>query len=340
MKKTIKNIMLLLLVGVLITGCGKTPQLKNGEEAVVTIKNGGISADDLYKDLKDKYGLQALVNLIDKQILEKEYKKDIKDAENYAKSTIDSMINGYGGEKELLSAIQNYTNYSTIEAYQDSLYLSYLQNLAIEDYAKDQIKDKDIKDYYKNKIENDIEVSHILITPKVTDKMTDEEKTKAETAALNKAKEVIAKLKNSKNVKEDFKALAKEYSEDAATKDQGGSLGAINKDTLGSTYDNLVTAAYKLKDGKYSTDPIKTSLGYHVIIRTKTKDKAKLEDVESSIKETLAKDLISKDSTVVVKGLQAIRKKYDVEIKDEKLKTQYANYIQNSLSQLKANDNK
>ena len=340
MKKTIKNIMLLLLVGVLITGCGKTPQLKNGEEAVVTIKNGGISADDLYKELKDSYGLQALVNLIDKQILEKEYKKDIKDAENYAKSTIDSMINGYGGEKELLTAIQNYTNYSTIEAYQDSLYLSYLQNLAIEDYAKEQIKDKDIKDYYKNKIENDIEVSHILITPKVTDKMSAEEKSKAETDALNKAKEVIGKLKKSKNVKDDFKALAKEYSEDAATKDQGGSLGAINKDTLGSTYDNLVNAAYKLKDGKYSTEAIKTSLGYHVIIRTKTKDKAKLEDVESSIKETLAKELISKDSTVVVKGLQAIRKKYDVEIKDEKLKTQYANYIQNSLSQLKANDNK
>ena len=68
--------------------------------------------------------------------------------------------------------------------------------------------------------------------------------------------------------------------------------------------------------------------------------KAKYDDVKDSIKTTLAKELISTDSTIVVKGLQEMRKKYDVEIKDEKLKTQYANYIQNSLSQLKANDNK
>ena len=64
MKKTIKNIMLLLLVGVLITGCGKTPQLKNGEEAVVTIKNGGISADDLYKELKDTNKLMLTEDML------------------------------------------------------------------------------------------------------------------------------------------------------------------------------------------------------------------------------------------------------------------------------------
>lgn len=340
MKKTMKNILLILLVAVLITGCGKTPQLKNGEEAVVTIKDGGISADDLYKELKDSMGLQALINLIDKQILEKEYKKELDAANNYAQSTIDSMISSYGGEENFLTALQSYTNYSTIDAYKASLYLSYLQNLAIEDYAKDQVKEKDIKNYYKNKIENDIEAAHILITPKVTDKMTDDEKSKAESAAYEKAKEVINKLKASKNAKDEFKTLAKEYSEDATTKDNGGNLGTINKDTLGSTYDNLVTALYKLKDGKYSTEPIKTSLGYHVIIRISTKDKAKYDDVKDSIKETLARELISEDSTLVVKGLQDIRKKYDVEIKDDKLKTQYANYIQNSLSQLKANNNK
>ena len=340
MKKTFKNIILILLVAVLITGCGKTPQLKNGEEAVVTIKDGGISADDLYKELKDSMGLQALINLIDKQILEKEYKKQVKDAENYANNTIDSLINSYGGEESFLTALQNYTNYSNVDAYKKSIYLSYLQNLAIEDYAKEQIKESEIKAYYKNGIDNDIEINHILITPKVTDKMTDEEKTKAEEEALNKAKEVVSKLKNSKNVKDTFKELAKEYSDDAATKENAGSLGTINKDTLGDTYANLVDAAYKLKDGKYSTDPIKTSLGYHVVLRVATKDKAKYDDVKDSIKETLAKELISKDSTIVIEGLRAIRKKYNVEIQDEKLKTQYANYIQNSLSQLKNNDNK
>ena len=59
---------------------------------------------------------------------------------------------------------------------------------------------------------------------------------------------------------------------DETTKENGGSLGFINKDTLSSEYDELVTAAYKLKDGKYSTSVITTELGYHVVLRTETKE--------------------------------------------------------------------
>lgn len=335
-----KKIAVLALAVLLVGGCGKVPKLENGQEAVVTIKDGGISADQLYKELKNSLGLQSLITLIDTQILEKEYKDQIKDAESNAKTTIDQLKETYGGEDKLLTALQSYTNYSSISAYQNYVYLSYLQNLAIEDYAKSQVKDSEIKNYYKNNIVSDIEVSHILVTPSVTDKMTDDEKKAEEEKALKKAKEVLTKLKDSKDIKATFTELAKEYSDDAATKNKGGSLGYINKETLSETYDNLVTAAYKLKDGKYTTDVVKTPLGYHVVLRTATKDKAELKDVEDSIKETLAKELISKDSTLVVKGLQEMRKKYNVEIKDEELKTQYANYIQNSLLQLKANNNK
>ena len=57
-----------------------------------------------------------------------------------------------------------------------------MQSYALEDYAKEKITDKEIENYYKN-MENDIEVSHILITPQVTDKMNDDEKKKAETEA-------------------------------------------------------------------------------------------------------------------------------------------------------------
>lgn len=329
-----KKIAVLMLCALCVGGCGKVPTLKNGQEAVVTIDGGGISAEDLYTELKDSMGLQALITLIDTQVLEKEYKGELKAATTNAESTIKNYIDSYGSEKDFLTALQYYTNYSTIDAYKEYLYLSYLQNLAIEDYAKTQISDKEIKKYYNDKIVGDIEVSHILITPKVTDDMKEDEKTKAENEALDKANEVIGKLKEAKNVKDTFKELAKEYSDDAATKNKGGSLGAINKDTLGATYDEFVAAAYKLKDGKYTTTAVKTSLGYHIILRTKTNEKAKLDDVKDSIQKTLATELMNTDQTISIKGLQELRKKYNVEIKDPELKTQYANYIQNGLSEL------
>ena len=53
-----KKLFLLTLSLFLICGCGKIPKLKNGEEAVVTFKNGDkISADDLYNELKKNYAL-------------------------------------------------------------------------------------------------------------------------------------------------------------------------------------------------------------------------------------------------------------------------------------------
>ncbi len=335
-----KKIVLLGLCVLLLGGCGEAPKLQNGEDAVVTMKDDGISADDLYKELKNSMGLEALINLIDKTILEKEYKDEIDAAKSNAEAQINNYIASYGSEEEFLNALIYYTNYTTIDSYQNYIYLSYLQNLAIKDYAKGEITDKEVKKYYKDEAVGDIAVNHILIIPEVTDGMSDADKKTAEDAALKKANEVITKLKASKDIKTDFAALAKEYSMDDSSKDNSGSLGYINKDTLGASYQELVDTAYKLKDGKYSNAAIKTSLGYHVVYRTDSKDKASLEDLEDSIKEKLADKLISSDSTTTVKGLQAIRKKYDVEIKDKELKTQYANYIQNSLSELKKNDEK
>ena len=59
MKRNLKVISLLLIGVLLITGCGKVPQLKNGEDAVVSFKdNELISVDELYNILKENYALE------------------------------------------------------------------------------------------------------------------------------------------------------------------------------------------------------------------------------------------------------------------------------------------
>ena len=336
-----KRIIVLALIVLLMSGCGsKIPTLSNGDEAVVTLKDGSmISANELYESVKDDYALYALVNLVDKKVLEDKYKDKIEEAKKYAEDTI-SQLEAYYGD-QLLEAIQTNTNYTTVEGYKDSIYISFLQNLAIEDYCADQITEKQIKKHYDKEIVGDIKVSHILITAKVTDDMTDEEKKNAEKEAKDKIEAIISELKKTdkKEVAEKFAELAKQQSMDEGTKENGGSLGFINKNTLSTEYDELVTAAYNLKDGKFSTKVITTELGYHVILRTETKAKPALKDVKEDIITTLAAEYLEENSVASVKALQELRKKYKVEIVDSKLKSQYASYIQQLLNHYIEQDN-
>lgn len=335
-----KKCLILGMCALFMCGCGKTiPTLSDGSEAVVTLSNGDmISVNDLYNDLKDSYALDSLINLIDKKILEDKYADLVSDASDYAESTISSYEEYYGGEDELLSIIQSNTTYSTIEAFQNYIYLSYLRNEAIEDYAKDQITDKEVEEYYNKNIYGDVLVNHILITSKATDDSTDEEKETLDNEAIETVNTIIAKLKESDDVKTTFTELAAEYSEDESTKDNGGSLGYINNGTLSSSYDEILETALSLSDGEFSTEVITTELGYHVIYREASKEKASIEDVTDSIKETLAEELLNDDATVQIEALQQLRKDYGVDIVDSEIQSQYASYIQNALASAQSSD--
>lgn len=336
MKKKIVCLMLGLL---LLTGCGKVSKLENGQDAVVSFKNGDkISVDDLYNELKEKYALSTLLNMIDRKVLEETFPDNIEKAKKSSESYLEALKENYDSEDELLSAIQQYYGYITIEEYQDQIYLGYMQSYAMNEYAKEQVTDKEIEKYYKNEIENDIEISHILITPEVTDEMDDDQKTEAETKAEEKANNILLELKdsvkNGKKVSDAFSELAKKYSEDEATKDKGGSLGQVNKTTLGDTYTEIVQKAYTLKDDNYYTKVIKTSLGYHIIMRNQTYEKKSLDDLKEEIIEILASDIMEDDKTLSVNALQHYRKQMGVNIEDSVLATQYSNYITNTLASL------
>lgn len=317
----------------LVAGCGKIPKLKNGEEAVVTFKDGNkISTTTLYESLKKEYGLQTLVTMIDKYVLENQFKNKVEECKEKADSTIKALTEQYGDEKTLLQAIQQYTNYQTIDAFKEYYYLTALQEEATKEFAKTLVKDKDIEKYYKNDVYGDVNVKHILIVPDVTDKMTDEEKKAAEEKAKETVNTIIAELKKTDKVEEKFTELAKKYSEDDDTKKDGGNLGYINYGTLSDAYDELIDAALKLKDGAYSTKVITTELGYHVIYRIDQKEKKSLKDAKSDIITTLSEKLLSEDATISGQALQHYRKELGLEIVDDDIQKQYASYVQSMLT--------
>lgn len=343
MKKKIQKVVALSLASMtLLSGCGaKTiPTLKNGDQAVVTFKDDvKISINDFYSELKSKYGTEVILNMIDKTILEKKYSDYVEEAKKNADSVMSQLEASYGDK--LLSAIQTYTGYQTIDEYKNYVYLSNLQNKAAEEYAKNNISEKEIKKYYNDEIKPDIKVSHILISVNYATDASDEDKTKAKDEAKAKAQEVLDKLKaaDKSKIADTFSELAKEYSNDDSSKNEGGNLGFINTDTLGSNYDKLVAEAYKLKDGEYSSNIVETELGYHLVYRTETKEKASLDDVRDKIMDALVSDYLSKNQEAYIKSMQAVRKEYGMDIVDDDLNTNYTNYIQNSLLKIQESKN-
>ncbi len=312
----------------LVTGCKSVPKLADGKEAVVSFKDGGISTEELYEELKEKYALSVLINMIDTKILDEKYETD-SDAKSYAKSNIElteTYYNNYYNQmySTYESFISEQYGISTKDELNDYFILRYKRNLAIKDYAKSLVSDGEIEDYYDDELIGDMEVSHILITAEYE---TDDEKEAAEAEALKKAKEVIAKL----DAGEDFATLAKEYSKDGSSS-KGGELGRIGH---GDTVTEFEQAAYKLEVGKYTKEPVKTKFGYHIILKTKQYDKPKLDEVKDEIIETLSEEKLNEDNSLSITALEELRKDSGMTIEDSTLKSQYDTYITNSKLQSK-----
>lgn len=323
----------------LLCGCGKIiPTLENGEEAIVKFENGDmISVNELYQEIKDDYAMQRLLQMIDKKILEAEYPDEIESKKETAESSVKAMIENYGKD-QLMQMLQSYYGYSSIEAYQESYYVNAMQNLAIVDYGKSKVTEKEIKKYYDESVVGDILVSHILITADTNENMTDDEKAEAENKAKEQIQSIIDELKKAENAKDRFAELAKEYSKDESTKNNGGSLGYINNGTLSEEYDEIVKAAVSMENNSFSTSVITTELGYHVIFREDQKEKASLEEVQESIRETLGQKKLDADSTMSITALTELRKKYGMDIVDTEIQKQYGNYISNSIANLEKNN--
>ncbi|AWU92904.1 peptidylprolyl isomerase [Azospirillum ramasamyi] len=104
----------------------------------------------------------------------------------------------------------------------------------------------------------------------------------------DEAKSIIAQL----NKGADFAKLAKEKSKDAAAAAQGGDLGYFTKDTMVEPFAN---AAFAMKPGEISKEPVKTQFGYHVIkVEDKrTQPQPTLDEVKPQLEQELSKNIVT-----------------------------------------------
>jgi len=106
-----------------------------------------------------------------------------------------------------------------------------------------------------------------------------------------KAEEVKQQLQNGG----DFAALAKEYSQDPGSAEQGGDLGCIGR---GETVPNFEEAVFGAEQGEI-VGPVETDFGYHVIEVTDIQEEATqpLSEVEAQIRDQLTTEAQSEEFT-------------------------------------------
>ena len=317
-----KLVVSMLLVVLLLTGCASNAKLSNGEEKVVDLTVGAISVDDLYKEMKNKYALNILINMVDTKILDQKYKEDDEE-----KKYIESMKNQAEMYYKYVYS-QQYSSYSQFLLSQygvssadelDPIFrLDNRRNKAVKEYAKSLVSEKEINDYYETKIVGDMKVSHILI--KVDQSSEDENANKeAKDNAYSKAQEIIKKLDEGG----DFATLAKENSEDSS-KSNGGDIGYFND---GDNEEAFFEASKKLKVGEYTKTPVETKYGYHIIKLTDKKEKESLEKVREKIEDALGEEKQKADDNFSYKALISLRRDSKIDITDKDLKKQYENYL-------------
>lgn len=328
--KKVIYLTLVLAISLLITGCGKKAELKDNNTAV-SLKSGKITANDYYEELKkDADSIEKLVNMIDHKLLDKKYPSDSEE-ESSINSQIENIKSYYkDDEATYLSTIKSYFGVNSEDELREVLSLEYKRNKAVKDYIEKNLTDAEINKYYEENIYGDIKASHILISIDAKEDASDDEKEKAKEKALKKAKKVIKELDEGKK----FSDLAKKYSDDDATKSKGGDLGYFNKDDMDGSFWN---AALELKKDEYTKEPVESSYGYHIILKTGEKEKKTLKGVKSSIKETLTSDKLSNDKALYYKTLMSIREDKIVTFKDNDLEKKYNNYMNDLID--KANGN-
>lgn len=314
MKK--KLLPIVTICGILfVTGCGTKIKLKDGEEVVASLKDKQFTAEELFDELKVKYGSIVLTSMVDSYIIKTEIPDD-KDYEENAKAQLTSTKAYYEQYNYSWETVLSYYGFEN----DDDFLASAIENAKKEDiitnYVKKEISDDEINEYYEQEIYGNYTVKHILIKPDTSSTMSDDEKKEAEETAKKRAEEAIQKLNDGAS----WSDVVKEYSDDDQTKEDDGNLPAF---TNGDYVDSFFKATIDLEDGEYTKEPVESTYGYHIIYRVSATEKPSLEDAKDTCLEKIAQNKLNNDTNLANDTWIKIREEYDFNIADSTINENY-----------------
>ena len=282
-KKLVSIIVVLILaIGVFLS----LALTKN--KAIAKINGEAISKDELYEEMVKQYGPDTVEQIIADKVVALEAKKqkiNISDAE--LNEEVDKLKESYGGEDVFTQMLE--ANNTSL----DDLKADLKNYLTLRKLLEPQIKitDEELKAYFDENKDSlgeveQVKASHILV----------------EDEAI--ANEIKQKLTDG----EDFAELAKEYSTDEGSKDNGGQLGFFPKGTMVTEFEDV---AFTLPMNQIS-DLVKSDYGYHIIKVEEKKEakEANFDDSKADIKETLMNQKMQSEYST---WLEEKKKDYEIE---------------------------
>lgn len=116
------------------------------------------------------------------------------------------------------------------------------------------VSDEEIRDWFDNNLTDQTQPATITFEQIVLEPKPSEQ---AELAAFEEAKRILLEIRDGK----DFEVAAREYSQDPATRSQGGDLGWVRRSVLDADFSR---AAWSARTGT-PIGPVRTQFGHHLI---------------------------------------------------------------------------
>lgn len=254
----------------------------NAESEIIveTSLDQNITKEDFYQELKEHYGKEVLDRMVNELVLSNKYQVSEEDIDY----EIEKVKNELGEQFGVWLQQQGFENE---DLFHDFVRISNLsEKAAFEDI---EVSEKEIKEHY-NRLKTEIKTQHILVEDKET---ADEVRTKLDKGA-------------------DFIDLAKEYSTDSSTAEDGGDLGFVS---IGQMIPEFEVAAFKLEIDEVS-DPVQTQYGFHIIKVTDERDKENIETF-NEMEEDIRRELQSEkfDPTKAQEKIDNLLTEADVDVK-------------------------
>lgn len=254
----------------------------DSSEVIVESKAGNITKEELYQSMKEKYGEQALQEMLYQKVLSENYKVTDKEVEQKVAELKEEL----GDNFELVLQQNQLKDEEELKAVLKDQLL--MEKAALKDV---KVSEAEVKKRYEE-YKPEIKASHILVKDEAT------------------AKEVKKKLDEGAK----FEDLAKEYSQDPGSAANGGDLGFFGP---GKMVPEFEEAAYALDVNEIS-GPVKSQHGFHIIKVTEKKEKESYDKMKDKLEYDLK--LAQLDSNKIQEVLKRELDKANVKIKDKDLK--------------------
>ena len=255
------------------------------DETLATSKAGDITKNELYEEMKGIVGEQTLQLLIIEKVLDDKYDVSDKEIDEEYKKSEEQL----GEAFEQTLAQEGHTP----ESFKKLIGLNLLQEKALTDGV--EVTDEEVQKQM-DLMNTEVNARHVLVEDEET------------------ALEVKEKLEGGA----DFAEVAKEYSTDPGSKEQGGALDWFG---FGMMVPEFQEAAFNMELNTIS-DPVQSSHGFHIIEVTDKREVEEGKKTEEDTEDIRKQLLIEKaDPASIITKVSKLMKDADVKIEDKDLKS-------------------